>query len=230
MKKIFLFLAASLLLVSCSDDSETQEKLPALTKVTFTNQDDVTTRAYELTYDSKRRVKTVIRSIVVPETYTFFYHNDSRVNYVVAESTGAETRLLYDANENVIGFDVDGVVRDITYEPETQLYFIEGGIYFSFTDAGDFAQVSENWLGEFDNTKKGPFANVNSYYGFVIATVDNYMRNFMSVKALVQRTGLDGGVDTFENTYNENDQVIASQLLLDGTTPNLNIDYEYQDK
>ncbi len=219
MKKVFLLLALTLFLSSCSsDESDSGPKL-FLSKVTSSSPEYGYNLVYNFTY-SDGLISQIEKTGDSIETFTFSYFEDNRIkNITVNKSTATYQYVIsYDDNKKLSGYTstLDNYSETYVYNGNNS-YTIEGALDFSLNSNGDIKTIESNVL-MYDN-KKGPFHNAKISYQFLaLIAYKDLFYNFGSKKPF---SGTSQG-GQFVNSYNSDGYLSHSEA-----NGNLTLDYQY---
>ncbi|NUY81202.1 hypothetical protein HUK80_09875 [Flavobacterium sp. MAH-1] len=217
MKKVFLFLMASMALVSCGSDDGGGAKRPSMVALAGGSESLV----YNMTYDSKGRLNTLTSSQSGSHTYTFAYNESGKV--ASATASGSIT--------GVIGFayNEDGKLSTVTRtgEEPTTVTWIDAttatvGTTTVKLDAKGDLQLYDTASFTRD-TGKGAFASVKGVDGLTLLFIEQQTLFFASKKPAKTISG--SGVAYIMNNDFEGGMISGATFDANGTPYTMTITY-----
>ncbi|RZJ69614.1 hypothetical protein [Flavobacterium sp.] len=214
MKKVFLFLLASVAMVSCgSDDDNGGSKKPSSVVITSGN----TSLNYNFSYDNKSRMsQMVVSGSGTSGTILFTYGENGKASNMTVTSGGTTTSiaLAYDAQKRLSTITEQGQ-QPVTLTWTGDNSFTYSGNPVLLTDKGDVQSIQGISI-MYDNGKKGMFSSVKSFDPFLLTLVDTQSLLFAS-KMPINSIVAGGDSITYTNTFEGG--YVKSSLI---TTPNGN--------
>jgi|GEM_PF-6466976 len=238
ISKTFIMIAASLMILSCSDDDssiapeQTDASAPFVTKIVATGSEPVLNRTLSMVYNSKKQMSQLIASGTAIKTYVFSYNDRGKIVTIAVNDgqTSGNITLTYDSNGRWSSYKkLDGTVVPITYDASSEVYTAETS-FFSYNSFNDFVAVN-GLLITYDNTKNGAFANVNGDYQFLALVIDPLLL-YLGTKKPVTDLSLAPNQDyVITNTFYENSMIKNMKIsIVEDPTTAFNADFTYDNK
>ncbi|RZJ69612.1 hypothetical protein [Flavobacterium sp.] len=217
MKKVILFLLASVAMVSCgSDDGDGGSKRPSSVTIAGGNESAI----MNMTYD-KGRLSTMTSSFNGAHTMAFTYNDKGKVSNVAI--SGSSTDNI------VFTYDADGKLSSLMHSGQTALPFTWTDATTVTHDGHTIKVDSKGDLVMYDSVSftrdsgKGAFANVKGIDGLTLLLIDQTTLYYASKKPVKIITG--PGISYIMNNTLSGGMLTNATFDLSGVPYTMNITY-----
>ena len=231
MKKIFLILAIAVAAISCSDDNDAASNKTLLKSAKIINATQQEFN-YSFEYDNKQRISTMKLTGINNQNFDFTYFSDGRIQTITINETATEAATLvyeftYDSKKKLNGFYRNEEFTEVI--EETPNYYTYGnGSYFELNEFGDLIAYDGGHTMEYDTTKNGPMADVNTNCGMLSRFIGVNIRYLLTHKALTARKRSDLTLDDrLENIYNTEGYITSFEKYNIDNVKNMTGTFQY---
>ncbi|RZJ69613.1 hypothetical protein [Flavobacterium sp.] len=216
MKKVFLFLLASMAMVSCgSDDGDGGSKRPSSVTIVGGNESYL----FSMTYD-KGRLNTLSSNYGGAHTFTFAYNGQGKVSTVSATgSTTDPIAFTYDGSGKLSSVTRSGQTFPVTWSDATTANI--DGSTVKVDERGDIVMMDGAIVTR--DTGKGAFANVKGVDGLTLYLTEILTFYYAGKRPLKTVTG--SGVGVVFSNETQGGMLKSATFASSGTTYTMNITY-----
>lgn len=217
MKKVFLFLLASVAMVSCgSDDGDGGSKRPSSVVISGGGQ----SYSYNMSYGEKGRLSTMTSSYGGAHTIAFSYNDKGKVSTAIMTGGVSENfSFTYDADGKMTSYTNGSGTTTVTWANPTTVTV--GSTTLNLDNKGDVL-FYDSLTFAYEN-KKGAFANVKGIDALTLLILDLPTIYFGSKKPIATISG-SGTSYIMSNTFSGG---MLSQATFSSGSDTFNINVTY---